>query len=171
VSNNVDFIIDSARYFQERSDRYIFKIAGKGSEQERILSRISEEGIRNIEWLGYKDKFAVRDILNDSDANLITFSHQSILQTNSPNKFFDGIAAGKLSIINIPGWISEMCLENHCGIFVSVPELFFDQIEAFRNDPELLKQYQQNARKLAETKFNKERLSLEIVQILEKQVK
>ena len=70
------------------------------------------------------------------------------------------MAAGKLIIINFKGWIKELIESNKCGYqyLVGDAEDFNRKIKPFLTDQDLLKTFQENARKLAEEKFSKERL-------------
>jgi glycosyltransferase involved in cell wall biosynthesis len=79
------------------------------------------------------------------------------LETGSPNKYFDALAAGKLVIINFGGWIRDEIEKEQCGFYVNAtcPEDFVRKIEPFVNNSDLLKRYQQGARTLAERKYSR----------------
>jgi hypothetical protein len=57
--------------------------------------------------------------MNITDASFIFYKPVPVLETGSPNKFFDGLAAGKLIIINFGGWIKTEIEENKCGVYVN----------------------------------------------------
>ena len=40
------------------------------------------------------------------------------LATNSPNKLFDSLSAGKPIIVNSPGWTKDLVERYECGVFV-----------------------------------------------------
>jgi glycosyltransferase involved in cell wall biosynthesis len=85
-----------------------------------------------------------------------------VLETGSPNKFFDGLAAGKLIIINFGGWIKNE-IENHlCGVYVNPnqPADFTKKVIPFLSDKKLLENYQQASRKLAEKHYSRNLLSI-----------
>ena len=79
------------------------------------------------------------------------------MRLNSPNKFFDALASGKMVITNFSGWIRDLVEENECGIYLKPenPEEFESLIKPFLVEAQLRKQ-QDNARKLAERSFNKD---------------
>ena len=55
------------------------------------------------------------NLLEQSDAVYVSFKDVKVLGTGSPNKFFDSLAAGKLTIINFDGWIKQLITKNKCG--------------------------------------------------------
>ena len=99
--------------------------------------------------------------MNVTDVNFISYKAVKILETGSPNKYFDGLAAGKLTAINFGGWIKNEIEQEHCGIYVDParPQDFVTAIKPFVNDPGLLSQYQRAGRKLAERKYSRNLLS------------
>lgn len=107
--------------------------------------------------------------MKEVDACLTTFLDIPILQTNSPNKFFEGLAAAKMCIVNTRGWLKELVEEHKCGIFVDAahPREFPKMIAPFVEDEALLHTYQQNARKLAVARFAKDDLVGQIGTLIE----
>ena len=99
--------------------------------------------------------------MNISDAVYISFGPFLILETNSPNKFFDGLAAGKAIITNTKGWIKELVETNNCGFYYDPekPENFTHQIKELLDNQEQLEKWKMNARKLAEEQFSVKELA------------
>mgnify|MGYP001337097799 FL=1 len=87
----------------------------------------------------------------------------------SPNKFFDYIALGLPVLNNYPGWLAEMISENKCGIAVKprAPYAFAEALITMKKDKKSLIQMGQNAKKLAVSKFNRNKLSDQFVNFLE----
>jgi glycosyltransferase involved in cell wall biosynthesis len=79
----------------------------------------------------------------------------------SPNKFFDYISAGLPVLNNYPGWISDLIGQHQCGFSVPPddPEAFADALEFAAANSDALKIMGYNARKLAETQFDRNILS------------
>jgi glycosyltransferase involved in cell wall biosynthesis len=118
-------------------------------------------GLSNLTFVGFQNREGVKELLNVTDASFISYKNVPILETGSPNKFFDGLAAGKLIIVNFGGWIKNEIEETHCGIFVDPthPTDFVKKITPFLSDPIHLKNYQAAARQLGETKYSRKILS------------
>jgi glycosyltransferase involved in cell wall biosynthesis len=156
--NHLEFMLDGITACQNKNLNQIhFLIAGKGSEVERIEKIARDRKLGNVTFLGFQNKEGVKEILNVTDAAYISFADKPILETNSPNKFFDAIAAGKLCIVNSKGWIKEMIEQKECGFFADPynPDEFINKLEIFLNDRSKLLLFQNNSRKLAETYFSR----------------
>jgi glycosyltransferase involved in cell wall biosynthesis len=161
-SNHLEYLIEIAKECKEKGlEKIKFLLAGKGSELQKIEIMATEYGLDNLLFLGFRNKEEIKKILSVTDATYTSFAKISILQTNSPNKFFDSLAAGKLSIVNTSEWLRELVEENACGFYADPekPEDFISGISPFLNDPTLLQQYKSNARALAEKEFSVEVLS------------
>ncbi len=158
-ANHLDYLINAAiELSKNKIDHIHFIIAGKGYELHLIKEKVKEYQLRNINFIGFINKESLHEMLNVTDAIYISFANKPILETNSPNKFFDGLAAGKLCITNTRGWMKELIEKNECGFYYDPeqPELFLDKIIPYTNDRNLLKTAQKNARKLAEHDFSKD---------------
>jgi glycosyltransferase involved in cell wall biosynthesis len=97
----------------------------------------------------------LKRVLNVTDAAYVSFARKSILETNSPNKFFDALAAGKLIITNTKGWVKDIVESDSCGFYYDPdkPMEFVNAIKPFVESSNKLKEAQKFAREIAETKF------------------
>lgn len=69
----------------------------------------------NFHYLGMQSKEAIRHLYGKSDVSIVSFKEVKVLESNSPNKFFDALATGTPVAINIGGWIADLCEEHKCG--------------------------------------------------------
>ena len=99
--------------------------------------------------------------MNVTDAVFVCYKNVPILETGSPNKYFDGLAAGKLIIINFGGWIKKEIEEARCGIYVDPlqPTDFVKKIRPFVSDSKLLTSFKESAFLLAEANYTRKTLS------------
>ena len=90
---------------------------------------------------------------------------RGLAETNSPNKFFDGLAAGKICITNIRGWVKDIIESEECGFYADPehPVEFAEKIKALANDPVTASRYKKNARNLAETKFSRPGITKKVI--------
>ncbi len=166
--NNIEFILSLAKQAKERNLQNLrFIIAGRGSELKRLRRFSQQHKLNNVRFIGFQNRKEIKKLLNVTDASIITFEDKPVLETNSPNKFFDSIAAGKLCIVNNKGWIKDLIESNECGFYVppSQEQLFFEQLEPYLEDKNLLVKAQQNARKLAEQRFSRSLLTRKFVEV------
>lgn len=147
-----------------------FLVCGDGAMLPRLRQRVDAAGLANVSILPFRSRAGVKEILNVTDAMLISYKPLPVLETGSPNKYFDGLAAGKLIVTNFGGWIARDVEENRCGVRVDShdPEAFVRVIRPFTMDTALLKEFQQNARNLAEAKYAREIMGEKLDRIIRK---
>jgi glycosyltransferase involved in cell wall biosynthesis len=164
-ANALHCLLEAARHCQEISEQLVFLIVGKGAELPRLQRLAATYSLHNLWFLPHADKFTLRDILNVTDAVYISFAQVPVLQTGSPNKFFDALALGKICLVNFSGWIRELVEDRQCGVYINPekPELFYVKIKPFLAGSDLRINYGQNARRLAEEAFARTELSKKFV--------
>lgn len=118
----------------------------------------------NAKYVGHLSKQETYELLLNSDICLTTFLDLPVLETNSPNKFFDGLACGAICLVNNSGWVKELVEENECG-FQFNRDNFRTIIELLRDDPGLVETYKLNATNLSR-RFDHEKLTQEIAQMV-----
>ncbi len=160
VANGLDYILTCANACRKAALPVRFIIGGDGAQIDRLKAHAGNLGLSNIIFLPFMDRQGVGAVMNITDAVLVCYKQVPILETGSPHKFFDGLAAGKLVLVNFGGWISKEVANNHCGIYLNPnqPEEMVRKIQPFLSDPNRLKEYQQRARHLAESKYARELL-------------
>jgi glycosyltransferase involved in cell wall biosynthesis len=170
-ANGLDHILDCARAAMRANIPLHFIICGKGAMLESLKKSTLVMGLTNVSFLPFQDRNGVKRIMEVSDAVFISYRPVQILETGSPNKYFDGLAAGKLIIINFGGWIRTEVEDEQCGVFIDSqkPEDFPNMIRPFLTDKALLARYQTNARMLAEKKYSREVLAENITNLLSQQ--
>ncbi len=170
-ANHLEYLIDAAKQSNEAQLPVHFNIIGYGSELKRLRS--STKRLKNISFYPHSSKQCVKNLLDKSDAVYVSFKDVKVLGTGSPNKLFDSLAAGKLTIINFDGWIRNLITKNKCGFHhnpYSTQE-FVRKLQVFIDSPELLAKYQRNGRKLAELYYDKNIQITKLLKILNNEYK
>lgn len=159
-ANGLDYFIEIANISRKAELPVHFIICGEGAHKPRLVKLVETLMLKNITILDFTNRDGVKEILNITDACFISYKPVPILETGSPNKYFDALASGKLVIINFGGWIRSEIEKDQCGIFVDPyqPYEFTTKIRAFIEDPGKLEDYQSRARSLAERKYSREEL-------------
>jgi glycosyltransferase involved in cell wall biosynthesis len=172
-ANRLEFLFDIAQESVKNHLPFTFIIAGEGSEGEDLMAKAILLQLKNVIFIAPAGKNSMKEILNISDATYTSFDTKPILETNSPNKFFDSLATGKLTIVNTKGWLKDLVEKNECGFYADPhdPSGFIKSLKPFLTDKNLLKKYQQNARALAEKEFSVEELTKEFVKLFENQIR
>ena len=119
VTNHLEYLLDIAERCKNLSLNIDFKVVGEGSRLGNIKLQAYLKGLDNVEFIGHQNKEGVRRILNVTDATYVSFANLPVLATNSPNKFFDSLASGKLTIVNTPGWTKDLVEKYQCGFYAN----------------------------------------------------
>ncbi|WP_426480523.1 glycosyltransferase family 4 protein [Chryseobacterium sp. R2ACT005] len=168
LANGAQTIIESAKLLSNRED-IEFLFVGGGSTEKDLIDEVEKNNLKNVKFLGKFPMTDVSEIVNFSDVSMISFLDIPILYTNSPNKLFDSLSAGKPIIVNSAGWTKDIAEKYHCGYYVNPnrPEELVQKVLYLKDNPELVKEMGQNARKLAETVYDKSILCKKFVEVIE----
>ena len=165
-ANDIITILKSFKSFNNKDYELIF--AGGGSEEFHCINYCKENNLDNVRFIGRHPMDKISEIVNLCDVSLVSFKNIPILYTNSPNKFFDSLSAGKPILVNSAGWTKDIVEKNKCGLYFHPenPKEFEKALKILKEDIELYNQMSLNARKLAINKYDKEILTEQFYQIL-----
>lgn len=161
VANGLDYFLECANASRKAQLPIHFFICGDGALVDRLKNNVAQLGLTNLTFLDFRDRDGVKELMNITDATFICYKQVAVLETGSPNKFFDGLAAGKLIIINFGGWIKSEIETSGCGFYCNPqqPTEFVKKISPYLYEGGLLEQAQTAARQLAEQKYSRKILS------------
>lgn len=167
-ANGAHTIIESAKLMKDTAG-VEFLFVGGGSTEKELVDEVNKQNLTNVKFLGKFPMKQVSEIVNFCEVSMISFLDLPILYTNSPNKLFDSLSAGKPIIVNSAGWTKDIAEQCNCGYYVNPnnPIDLVNKITLLKQSPELVKQMGKNARKLAETKYDKSILCKEFVKVIE----
>ncbi|MDM1527394.1 glycosyltransferase family 4 protein [Myroides odoratimimus] len=165
-ANGIETILESAYLLSDHKIQFIF--LGAGSTEERLKKIIEERKMENILFHGRMPMKLTSEIVNCCDVSLVSFKNLPILYTNSPNKLFDSLSAGKPIIVNSAGWTKDLVLDNKCGIYCD-PNNFqdlADKLIYLNENRGVLDVMSFNSRSLAEKVYDKSILSRDFVRVI-----
>jgi len=166
-----DMVPVAARELAKRGrDDIVFLIAGDGKSLPALEAATS--GMSNVRLIGSLPKRDVPVLTRSADVLMTLFADVPILATNSPNKFFDGLASGRPMIVNSPGWTKDLVEENYCGVYVPAGDgnALADAIEHLEANPGTLESMGHNARRLAEDQFDRSILARRLLGVLQRAI-
>lgn len=168
VANGLDYFIECARASMQSGLSIRFFLCGAGALLDQHKQNVKRLQLNNFTFQPFQTRDGVRELMNISDAVFVSYKPYRILETGSPNKYFDGLAAGKLIIINFEGWIKGEIEQVSCGIAIDRqrPQEFVTRILPFLENNGLLMQYQNASRKLAVSKYGRQKLSAEFAELI-----
>lgn len=170
ASNGLGYIVNAAKVASQRGiDDLNFIFLGYGSTEPMLKQMAKDYNIDNVQFLGNHPMNIVSEIVNCCDASITTFNNIPILATNSPNKLFDSLSAGKPIIVNSNGWTKDLVENEECGFFVDPesPEDLINKLSQYKDNKELLSKWSKNARRLSIEVFDKDLLSAKVANVLE----
>src|SRR5690606_32338745 len=149
-----------------------FIFFGGGSEESTLISLCNEYNLNNVHFLGKFPMSKTSEIVNLCDVSIVSFMDLPILYTNSPNKLFDSLSAGKPIIVNSAGWTKDLVEEYECGYYVNPnnPSDLVEKLRYLQMAPEEVRNMGIRSRWLAENKYDKSILCREFVNLVEKQL-
>ncbi|NVK48148.1 MAG: glycosyltransferase family 4 protein [Cyclobacteriaceae bacterium] len=156
--NGVEELLDLAEKAKQKEKLWQFLIMGDGSHRESLIQSAKLKGLDKVYFFPFGSKEQVNELLAVSDFAWISFAHLPVLKTNSPNKFFDALAAGKAILVNHKGWVHQLVKQHGLGLSCLPSKInsCFEELERLENNQEEIQRMQQNARSLAEKYFRKE---------------
>jgi glycosyltransferase involved in cell wall biosynthesis len=166
-ANGLDNFLDCARAVQKANLPALFLMCGEGAMLAHLQTIVQQLSIDNVRFIGFQNREGVREVLNVTDAVFVSYRHHLVLQTGSPNKYFDGLAAGKMMVTNFGGWIKEEIENARCGFSTGVhdPEHFARLLSRYIADPTAVATAQQQALALSK-KYERKLLSDAFVQLI-----
>lgn len=167
IVNAPDFILDAASRLRSFSD-IRFLLIGDGRLRPRVEARIRKESLANVSLLPAIPKSELSRFLRTCDVSLMTVANCAILEDNSANKFFDSLAAGLPVILNYSGWMREALELHDAGFGTKQFDLdeFVEAILRFHAEPASIRRMGRNARRLAESEFNRDLISARVLAVL-----
>lgn len=171
VANGLDAVLDAAQVLIKRG-RGDIKIVfiGNGKLKPHLVRRTRREGLENCLFFDPVPKTRLTTIVSRADIGLMILANvPAFYYGTSPNKFFDYISSGLPVLNNYPGWLADMIRQNNCGVVVppSNAEAFANALINLADHPELMKEYGENSRRLAEGQFSRNDLATKFVDFLE----
>ena len=172
-ANGLEYIIDAAKYLKEKRVQDInFIFMGDGATCPVLKQKAVEYQLGNVQFLGTHKMDIVSEVVNCCDASITSFKNLPVLRTNSPNKLFDSLSAGKPIIVNSAGWTKDLVEKENCGFYVDPenPKELAEKLIEIKDSKELLEGWKQNSRRLSLEVFDKNILSAKVADILERVV-
>ncbi len=166
--NNSDLLFRAAARLKEigRNDIAIVMV-GEGQQKQELLDKSQE--LDNFTILDLMPKDRLVALVQNSLASLVPLKGSPVLDTSSPNKLFESLAAGVPVIQTTGGWIKDFLDEEKCGVTVdaSDEDQLVEQLIYLADNPEAVKRMGERGKKVAAEKFDKDFLSEEMLSGIE----
>lgn len=156
--NNVQWMFDAAKILYDRGRKDI-KIVwiGDGQLKEKMVKFKNEIQLENLIILDLMPKNKLVAIVQHALISLVPLKDVKILNTSSPNKFFESLAAGVPVIQTTSGWMNDYVKNNNVGFSIdpNKPVALSDKLIEIFDSPNLLSEMKLNAIQIAIKEFDK----------------
>jgi glycosyltransferase involved in cell wall biosynthesis len=169
-ANDLTQVVRAAAELKGRGvDDVLFVLQGEGKRRAVIADEVRRLDLGNVVLVPPGGKDSAARLAAASNACMTIFKDVPILATNSPNKLFDTFAAGRPAIVNTGGWQRELVEHNEAGLYARPgdPAHLAEQVLWLRDHPEDAARYGRNARRLAETQFDRRLIAERMRAVLE----
>lgn len=162
VVNNSLWLLEAAKELKKRGRTDIkILLVGEGQQRELIQAEIDKHHLSNLLVWGLMPKTDLVGLIQHSMVSLVPLKGSPVLDTSSPNKFFESLAAGVPVIQNTQGWMKDFLIENEVGFTLDPnnPIQLAEKLIELDQEGEKLHEMGQKAKVLAARLFDKNYLA------------
>jgi glycosyltransferase involved in cell wall biosynthesis len=118
--NNAAWMLEAARILKVKSENNIkILIIGDGQQKSWIISEIDRLKLDNLLVWDLMPKSELVALIQHALVSLVPLKGTPVLDTSSPNKFFESLAAGVPVIQNTNGWMRDFLEKYQVGFTIS----------------------------------------------------
>lgn len=155
--NGLDYVIELASKLFFFDPKIVFVLIGNGVEKNSILKKVTDKDLlnKNIFILESVPKQDLPQIYYESDMGSSFVIPIKELWSNSANKFFDTLAAGKPILINYEGWQKEVIKKTNIGYGLPsiINEKAIENFLSYTQNKILIREQKENAFKIAKENY------------------
>jgi glycosyltransferase involved in cell wall biosynthesis len=168
--NDLNYLVKVAACVKTIDPTIGFLLVGVGSETEKIRALSQECGLlgQNLWMMEEVPKRDMPAVLSAATLATSIFLPNPVMWTNSANKFFDALAAGKPIAINYGGWQADVLRESGAGIVLDAENIEHaaTQLVDALHTPDWLTSAGQASRQLAQGRFARDKLVENLERVL-----
>lgn len=168
--NGFDYVLRLVEHAARLYPEICWVLCGQGSEKEWIIESATAKGLlgKNLLVLDPLPRRELARLLSAADILTSFFLPLPLMETNSANKFFDALAAGKPVALNYGGWQADILRETGAGLVLDAndPEKAAKQVADALADRAWLASAADASRRLGDERFDRRKLALELEHVL-----
>jgi glycosyltransferase involved in cell wall biosynthesis len=160
--NNSTWLLDAAEELSQRGrNDLVILLIGEGKLREELEFKAKQKKLNNFYRLGLMPKDQLVPLIQHALVSLVPLKGTPILDTSSPNKFFESLAAGVPVIQNTQGWMKVFLDIHGLGFTIDPnrPDLLAECLIEIDNNPLLLDSMRPKAISIAQQEFDKNKLA------------
>lgn len=170
AANDLSYLVRLAADVYQLDPQVAFLMVGDGTEDGHLRALASDLGVldRNLWMVPPLPKEQIPSVLSAATMATSIFINNEVMWSNSANKFFDALAAGRPVAINYRGWQADVLRESGAGLVLHATDTAHAaaQLVDALCDREWLARAGEAARQLATTQYAKDQLAAALEHIL-----
>ena len=168
LAHGLGVLLSAAETLRDRED-LAFVIVGTGAEHTKLEGDAKHRGLNNVIFVGAVDKEEVKLYWRLCDVALVLLRDVPVFQTVIPSKMFEAMGTGRPMILGVRG--ESQALLQEAGSGISIPpedsEALAQAIKKMIDNPVECKEMGAAGRVFVERKFDRSKLALEMLRVLE----
>lgn len=168
--NNSKWLLEAARILKEKGREDIgFLLIGDGQMKEELIGKAKEYDLHNFVIMDLMPKVNMVAYLQNALVSCVPLKNTPVLNTSSPNKFFESLVAGVPIVQNTTGWMKDYLEKNKVGYTLDADdsESLADLLIYLDGSKELVREMSERARALGSKDFDKDYLSNKMLKAIE----
>lgn len=168
-ANGLNGLLRAAKELKDIEPKIKILLIGDGSEKLSLINFKNKNNLDNVFFMDTLPKIEVFAWMKRADLGLQILSNiPEFYYGTSPNKFFDYLSSGLPILVNYPGWLADMVVENNFGYFANPLNPGSVSLELNKAFTESRKElYGKRALNFAKNNFNRKALYLNFQEFLE----
>jgi glycosyltransferase involved in cell wall biosynthesis len=169
IVNNSIWLLEAAKVLQSRgrTDLKIL-IIGDGQQRELIESEIKKHQLVTIIVWGLMPKESLVGYIQHAMVSLVPLKGTPVLDTSSPNKFFESLAAGIPVVQNTQGWMKDFLEQYQIGFTLDPndPVQLAEMLIELDYKQDMLREMGARASEIAANQFDKDFLANKMLEAI-----
>ncbi|MEB2777527.1 glycosyltransferase family 4 protein [Algoriphagus sp. D3-2-R+10] len=167
--NNSLWLLEAAKVLQKKGSSLKILMIGEGQQRELIDQQIKDHKLESLLRWPLMPKENLVFLVQHALVSLVPLKGTPVLDTSSPNKFFESLSAGVPVVQNTQGWMKDFLVEHQVGFTLppNDPEALADLLISLALDPEHLAGMKDRALKISSIEFDKNRLAERMITAIE----
>lgn len=168
--NNAVWMLETAKVLKERGrDDIQLLLIGDGQQKEWIKTQVESYQLKNLLVWDLMPKHELVALVQNAMVSLVPLKGTPVLDTSSPNKFFESLAAGVPVIQNTNGWMRDFIEEHRVGYTINPNDslALAECLIQLSGTPELLVEMGNRGQKVAREQFDKRILADKMLTAIE----
>lgn len=167
--NNSYWLYEAAKELKRRGrDDISVVLIGEGQQREELERLAEKENVTNFIRMGLMPKNDLVAYVQNAFVSLVPLKGTPVLDTSSPNKFFESLAAGVPVIQNTQGWLKDFIEEHKVGYTLDPNDAnqLADMLIEMKDNEEITEEMGKRSMDVAKEFFDKDYLANKMLDVL-----